>query len=96
MVRCVPGARERGDHYRRSQGGGGRRDDSPTFTTRPRPAFLFLLLPLLLPASPVAPADDTIARSFCDAPPHDQVYPVLPKDNTDFDANFSFLLSKAR
>ena len=39
----------------------------------------------------MALADDTLARSFCDAPPHDEVCPVLPKDNTDFDSSFIYL-----
>ena len=32
-----------------------------------------------------------VARSFCDAPPHDRVCAVVPKDNTDFDASFIYL-----
>ena len=87
MVRRIPGTCERDDRHRRSPAGG--RDRSSMFATRRRLAFLFL--PLLLLASPVAPAGDTVARSFCDAPPHDNVCPVLPKDNTDFDASFIYL-----
>ena len=30
------------------------------------------------------------ARSFCDAPPHDRICAVAPKDNTDFDASFIY------
>ena len=46
---------------------------------------------VLLLASSMTLADDTLARSFCDAPPHDEVCPVVPKDNTDFDASFIYL-----
>ena len=56
------------------------------FATRLRLALVFLLL-----APSAAIADDTLSRSFCDAPPHDKVCPVLPKDNTDFDASFIYL-----
>ena len=45
----------------------------------------------MLLASSITPADDMVARSFCDAPPHDRVCSVAPKDNTDFDASFRFL-----
>ena len=45
----------------------------------------------LLLASSITPADDMVARSFCDAPPHDRVCSVAPKDNTDFDASFIYL-----
>ena len=31
-----------------------------------------------------------VARSFCDAPPYDQVCAVVPRDNTDFDASFIY------
>ena len=49
-------------------------------------------LPLvLLLASSSTPADDMVTRSFCDAPPHDRVCSVAPKDNTDFDASFIYL-----
>ena len=46
---------------------------------------------VLLLASSVTPAGDTPARSFCDAPPHDRLCAVAPKDNTDFDASFIYL-----
>ena len=36
-------------------------------------------------------ADDIVARSFCDAPPNDELCAVVPKDNTDFDASFIYL-----
>ena len=49
-----------------------------------------LALGLLL-ASSITLADDMVARSFCDAPPYDQVCAVVPKDNTDFDASFIYL-----
>ena len=87
-VRGVPGLCERDD--RRHRGPGGQRGRSSMFPTRLRLALPFLF-PLLLLASPVAPADDTLSRSFCDAPPHDKACPVLPKDNTDFDASFIYL-----
>ncbi|MCY4454540.1 MAG: hypothetical protein OXC01_21600 [Immundisolibacterales bacterium] len=87
MVRRIPGACERDDRHRRSPDGG--RDRSSLLATRPRLSFLFLLLSLL--ASPVAPANDTVARSLCDTPPHEEVCPVAPKDNTDFDASFIYL-----
>ena len=35
-------------------------------------------------------ADDIVARSFCDAPPYDELCAALPKDNTDFDASFIY------
>ena len=46
---------------------------------------------VLLLASSSTPADDIVARSFCDASPHDRLCPVAPKDNTDFDASFIYL-----
>ena len=46
---------------------------------------------LLLLASATALADDPVVRNFCDAPPHDEVCSVVPKDNTDFDASFIYL-----
>ena len=46
---------------------------------------------VLLVASSVTLADDIVARSFCDAPPHDELCAVVPKDNTDFDAAFIYL-----
>ena len=88
MVRRIPGACERDGWHRRSPDGG--RDRSSLFANRPRLSFLFLLLSLL--ASPVAPANDTVARSLCDTPPHEEVCPVAPKDNTDFDAPFIYLI----
>ena len=45
---------------------------------------------VLLLASSTTLADDVVARSFCDAPPYDQVCAVVPKDNTDFDAAFIY------
>ena len=53
---------------------------------RRSPCALVVLL-----ASSIALADDMVARSFCDAPPHDRLCSVVPKDNTDFDASFIYL-----
>ena len=60
------------------------RDRSPMVTPR-SPLALVLLL-----ASSTTLADDVVARSFCDAPPYDQVCAVVPMDNTDFDAAFIY------
>ena len=49
-----------------------------------------LALVMLLASSGIL-ADDIVARSFCDAPPHDALCAVVPKDNTDFDASFIYL-----
>ena len=49
-----------------------------------------LALALLLLASSITLAGDMVARSFCDAPPYDQVCAVAPRDNTDFDAAFIY------
>ena len=52
-------------------------------------ALPLILVPLLAPA--ITRADDPVPRTFCDAPPHDEVCSVVPKDNTDFDASFIYL-----
>ena len=46
---------------------------------------------VVLLASSITLADDIVARNVCDAPPHDRLCPVAPKDNTDFDASFIYL-----
>ena len=50
-----------------------------------------LLSLVLLIASAITLADDPVLRSFCDAPPYDELCAVAPKDNTDFDASFIYL-----
>ena len=55
------------------------------------PAPRSLLALVLLVASSATLADDIVARSFCDAPPYDELCAVVPKDNTDFDAAFIYL-----
>ena len=67
-----------------SRGLRSQRNRSPMVAPRPSLALVLLL------ASSIALADDTVARSFCDAPPHDEVCSVAPKDNTDFDASFIY------
>ena len=62
-----------------------RRDRRPTVASRAPLALVALL------ASSITLADDIVARSFCDAPPHDRLCSVAPKDNTDFDASFIYL-----
>ena len=62
-----------------------RRDRSPMAAPRSSFALVLLLAPSL------APADDMVARSFCDALPHDRLCATVPKDNTDFDASFIYL-----
>ena len=71
------------DRPLRSSGGRGVR--SPLAAPRSALALVALL------ASSITLADDIVARSFCDAPPHDRPCAVVPKDNTDFDASFIYL-----
>ena len=78
-VRCIVGACDRRFRSLSSQ-----RDRSPMIAPR-SPLALVLLL-----ASSITLADDMVARSFCDAPPYDQVCAVAPRDNTDFDAAFIY------
>ena len=69
----------------RTRGPRSRRNRSSMVARQPTLAIALLL------ASSMTLADDTLARNFCDASPHDEVCPVLPKDNTDFDASFIYL-----
>ena len=64
---------------------GSRRGRSPVTAPRSLLALVVLLM------SSITLADDMLVRSFCDAPPHDRLCAVMPKDNTDFDASFIYL-----
>ena len=64
---------------------GGRSVRSPPAAPRSPLALVALL------ASSITLADDIVARSVCDTPPHDRLCSVAPKDNTDFDASFIYL-----
>ena len=79
--------------FGRTVGAGGRpfRSSGGRGVRRPPVAPRSLLAIVALLASPITPADDIVARSLCDAPPHDQLCAVAPKDNTDFDAAFIYL-----
>ena len=83
MPRVRPIAGAGGRRLRSADSRSGR---SPVAVSRSPFALLLLLL-----VSSAAPADDMVARSFCDAPPHDRLCAVVPKDNTDFDASFIYL-----
>ena len=91
LGRAVRGARHAavlrivGACDRRLRSSSSRRDRSAMVVPR-SPLALVLLL-----ASSVTLADDMLARSLCDAPPHDELCAVVPKDNTDFDASFIYL-----